>query len=1519
MTSDVLPPAPRSPRLTRPLLLALLPFVIAAMALGLRLYGGLDWDQGRLYHPDERSIFLRVDCMYKTVTDDPAWRSCINRDFPVDEPGVPSPSTFFSAEKSPLNPHWFPLGSILLYVLLIVRVGLEPFMDAVSLQDLATAGRILTALADTASVLLLYVLGRRLYGRGVGLLASALGAFAVVSIQLSHFYRPEPFLILLALGSFWFMLNVVQRGRWRGRWRDHLALGGVIGLTFATKASSLHLLLPLAITYGIVAWRTWGENRDTVPAVAVRGVAAAGVALAVFTFWMPYAFIDLHKFVGDLGWEAGIARNAGQVPYTMQYVGSVRGWYELRQTTVWALGLPLGLAAWGGLLLTIGRSFRRPLVGDLLLLAWVVPTFLTIATFEVKFLRYVAPILPILVLFGSRWLVAAYRWSVPRSAALTGVASGTIVFVLLATAFYGLAFARSHSQPHPGVQASEWANANFAPGTVILTDNHWDEGFANLGRFRVSQLPMYEGDTLAKMRSVTERLAGADYIMAYSNRPWGSIARLPERYPWSSSYYQQLFNGGLGYELDQAFARYPSLLGVTFTHDPFTKAGVARPEELPGINDTPLTLDLGYADENVSNYDHPLVLVFRNVQRLPADALFDRIISEARPTPREGLLPSEEALETQRAGGTWTDLFSERGWTNRVPWLVWLLLMEAIALAALPLAATVLRWLPDRGVVLARPLGLLLVAYVTWLGASSGWWQFSRASVLGSLLLLALVSGALLYHQRRTLLPLARAHWRYLVTVEALFLVAFFAFLLIRAANPDLWHPWRGGEKPMDLAYLTAVVKSTTMPPFDPWYAGGYLNYYYFGQFMVATLIKTTGIVPAVAYNLAVPLFFALTFTVAFSVGFNLAEALRRRRYPHLSAASCLWAGGAAALLVVVLGNLDGAAQVLQGAWSWAAGDRFGTFDFWRSSRLMPGQINITEFPFWTFLFADLHAHLMAIPFGLLALGLALNVALSGTGERAWLSRAAGLVLLALSIGVLAAINTWNVPAYALIGLAAGGVLVLSWPGPLRGSRLWWWLVWSAALAVLAYLLFLPFHSANIASFEGLRRSEWHTAFWQYLGIHGLLFFLVGSWLLVEVYRRVGQPRRSQGPGAAPAEALARRWPLPLGGRGVVVALAVALAVVLGLAGWETVGVLTVFLGLAGVSVVWWAANRQRAEAPAHLFLLTMVVVALGIGAGVDIFTVKPDIDRMNTVFKLYLDAWALLGVAGGAGLWYLAASGAITLQRPWRGINRRWAAITVLLALLIWQPFSLGSAGPVVRLVAAALVPLLAVFLLVRPGAAKDAARTPQPWLARAWLALLMLLVVGSSVFLVAGTRERLRDRFDTETIPLTLDGAAYQQVALYHDPGPSNTGREPDARYFLADDAAALEYMRQNIPGSPVVLEAVTTQYRWTPRVAIYTGLPTVVGWEFHQTQQRAPYRNQVFQRVRDVDLMYRSPDLEPALSLLRKYQVEYIYIGPTERLYHPEEGLRKFDTLLDGNLELFYRNDAVSVYRVLPETGA
>ena len=207
---------------------------------------------------------------------------------------------------------------------------------------------------------------------------------------------------------------------------------------------------------------------------------------------------------------------------------------------------------------------------------------------------------------------------------------------------------------------------------------------------------------------------------------------------------------------------------------------------------------------------------------------------------------------------------------------VWLLAVYAGTLVTLPLGLVVFRALPDRGYLLARPLGLLLLTYVPWLLASLGWIGFGRTSIAVGFLLTALISGWLAYRSRDSLLNFVRRRWRLLLAEEALFLIAFLAFVLVRAANPDLWHPYLGGEKPMDFAYLNAVLRSTTMPPLDPWFAGGALNYYYYGQFMVATVIRATGIPSAVAYNLAVPLFFALTAGAAFSLGYNITEGARR-------------------------------------------------------------------------------------------------------------------------------------------------------------------------------------------------------------------------------------------------------------------------------------------------------------------------------------------------------------------------------------------------------------------------------------------------------------------------------------------------------------------------------------------------------------------------------------------------------------------------------------------------------------------
>src|SRR6185437_14523009 len=167
--------------------------------------------------------------------------------------------------------------------------------------------------------------------------------------------------------------------------------------------------------------------------------------------------------------------------------------------------------------------------------------------------------------------------------------------------------------------------------------------------------------------------------------------------------------------------------------------------------------------------------------------------------------------------------------------------------------------------------------------------------------------------QRGNFLAWLRRERRLLLVTESVFLAGFALFLFIRAANPDLWHPAFGGEKPMNFAYLNAITRSEYFPPYDPWFSGGIINYYYFGLVLVAVPVKLTSILPEIAFNLAEPTLYGALCAGIFALAFSLSmpvRALARVRRVH-----AYIAGIAAVLLAAVLGNLDAGLQVLDQLW----------------------------------------------------------------------------------------------------------------------------------------------------------------------------------------------------------------------------------------------------------------------------------------------------------------------------------------------------------------------------------------------------------------------------------------------------------------------------------------------------------------------------------------------------------------------------------------------------------------------------
>ena len=173
--------------------------------------------------------------------------------------------------------------------------------------------------------------------------------------------------------------------------------------------------------------------------------------------------------------------------------------------------------------------------------------------------------------------------------------------------------------------------------------------------------------------------------------------------------------------------------------------------------------------------------------------------------------------------------------------------------------------------------------------------------------------------------------------------------------------------------------------------------------------------------------------------------------------------------------------------------------------------------------------------------------------------------------------------------------------------------------------------------------------------------------------------------------------------------------------------------------------------------------------------------------------------------------------------------------------------------------------------------------WRSGAWLVLLAALIGSSLVYTALGSRDRIAERFTDG--PSTLDGTAYMAAAVHQEQGQL---------IELKWDLEAIEWLQDNVVGSPVVLEAHLEQYRWGARISAYTGLPTVLGWPWHQIQQRMAYSSSVQERANDIKEMYETEDYPRAWELLQHYRVKYVVVGDLERITYSESGLRKFESL-------------------------
>ncbi|MCY3977746.1 MAG: DUF2298 domain-containing protein, partial [Chloroflexi bacterium] len=288
---------------------------------------------------------------------------------------------------------------------------------------------------------------------------------------------------------------------------------------------------------------------------------------------------------------------------------------------------------------------------------------------------------------------------------------------------------------------------------------------------------------------------------------------------------------------------------------------------------------------------------------------------DADPAPTALTFPPED-YERQTAGGTWSERFFSDSIINKnqfagvIAWYATIFIFGALAF---PLVFSLFPNMADGGYSISKLVGMLLVAWFAWAVSSLKIPIWSQGGILFSLALLAVLSALLGFRNRIPLLAFLRKYWRRLAWIELIGLITFAFMVIVRLTNPDLWHPFKGGEKPMDFAYLNGVLRSTTFPPIDPWFAGGFINYYYFGYVLLGAPALLLGVMPAFAYNLMIPTIFSLTGLGAFAAAYNVLAHWRDRQdrepMPERAVRRKLgnpWVAGIMAVILCIdLGNLD--------------------------------------------------------------------------------------------------------------------------------------------------------------------------------------------------------------------------------------------------------------------------------------------------------------------------------------------------------------------------------------------------------------------------------------------------------------------------------------------------------------------------------------------------------------------------------------------------------------------------------------
>ena len=810
--------------------------------------------------------------------------------------------------------------------------------------------------------------------------------------------------------------------------------------------------------------------------------------------------------------------------------------------------------------------------------------------------------------------------------------------------------------------------------------------------------------------------------------------------------------------------------------------------------------------------------------------------------------------------------------------LKWAILLQFIGWIFFPVTFHFFKGATEKGFSISKVLGLLIWGYLYWLGNTFHILANSRVSAILILVVLSVVSWFLFKKHREEFVRWIRDNLATIIFYEVLFLSAFLGWAVVRGANPEII----GTEKPMELAFINGIFRSPSFPPNDPWLSGYSISYYYFGYVLVAMLMHVLGTQSGVAFNLAVALVFALTAVSSSGLFLNIITSVWKKQPGKLDSLQMrkrlMVFSLLAPLFILLISNGGGLLEVLHSRgifwefpeggqaqsafWKWLdiqelvdppsqpldwTPSRAGGIWWWRASRVLqdytldgqPREI-IDEFPFFSFLLADLHPHLISLPFVMMNIYLGFYLFSQLESRSLVMTKLKEQIrqpffwLVGLMVGSLIFINTWDFPIYLIFIFLCLLIPAFQEDGDFFrtlknsiGS-----LVFFAASCVLFFIPFLLGLSSQASGFIP-------SLIFRTRGVHYFTMFLphlilLGIFLLI----------------------ITKSLPRLLLGRnffffslGLIVVLAISLIYVVVI---ESVP--QILIHLAEV-FNWKLFSQQFAINPPIINLLRL-------------FGAQNSRELISaTILRIIKDPWVLITNAFLVTTSWTAIRMKVRNKRGGDHTNSEDTSQFIFILLIL----------------AGALTIVPEVFYL------KDQFGWRMNTIFKFYYQIWVLLSIISAyaIFLISQIRRITLRRVASVISGFSIAVGSIYPVFAVNDKANSfkNVDFSLDGNQYFAltqpDEFDAVQFLIMSPYG--VVAEAVGGSYSNFARFSRMTGYPSVLGWPGHEVQWRGGV-DEIGSREADIQRLYTTLDWEEAETIISEYNIRYVIIGDLENWTYP-----------------------------------